>query len=294
MTGTQSIDSLSIQQALTLAEKTLNSCSDSAKLDAQVLLSFVLKKDISYFFTWPEKLIESNLYLQYQALIEQRQLGKPVAYLVGNKEFWSLDLAVAPSTLIPRPDTETLVELVIEKHSDISINKSKSLSCLDLGTGTGAIALALASEMPDWHIEAVDYNDDAVELANKNAKKHQLNHVKIYQSNWFDNVEHHQSFDIIVSNPPYIDESDHHLNEGDVRFEPNSALVASEQGYSDLFIIIVKAKAYFTQHGYLYLEHGFEQAQTVQKYLREHGYVNIHTQQDLSGNDRVTYAEFLN
>ena len=268
-------------------QQTLQNSSDSAKLDSQVLLSFVLHKPISYLFTWPEYELSELQEQQFQQLLKRRLNGEPIAYLVGEKEFWSLTLNVAPSTLIPRPDTETLVELVLTNHGDAN------LSCLDLGTGTGAIALALASERKNWLIHAVDYHDDAVLLAQKNAQQNQLKQVEIYQSDWFSQVTNSQGFDIIVSNPPYIDENDHHLSEGDVRFEPLSALVAKEQGYADISHIVEHARSYFTKHGYLYIEHGFEQAQQVQAIFNQYGYQQVQTQQDLAGNDRITYGQYL-
>lgn len=266
------------------AQQTLSKVSETAKLDAQVLLSFVLGKEISYLFTWPEKLITDSQYQQFNTLLARRLTGEPIAYLVGSKEFWSLDLYVAPSTLIPRPDTETLVELVLNNHS------STRLSCLDLGTGTGAIALALASEQKNWQIDAVDYNESAVKLAQLNAKNNQLTQVNIYQSNWFEEIKEPCSFDVIVSNPPYIDKNDQHLSQGDVRFEPLSALVADENGYADLEHIIERSRRYLTTQGYLYLEHGFEQALQVRAMLTQYGYDNVVTAQDLAGNDRITYG----
>ena len=178
------------------------------------------------------------------------------------------------------------MELVLANHN------VEVLSCLDLGTGTGAIALALASEHKNWHVHAVDFNQDAVALAKINAQKNTLTQVIIYQSDWFSNLCKTQRFDIIVSNPPYIDEHDHHLSEGDVRFEPLSALVAPQQGYADIIHIVASARAYFNKQGYLYIEHGFEQAEKVQAIFREYGYQQIQTQQDLSGNDRITFGQY--
>ena len=189
--------------------------SDSAKLDAQILLGFVLEKEHTYLLTWPENIVSKNLIEQYSQLLMRRYTGEPIAYIIGVKEFWSLNFEVSTSTLIPRPDTETLVELVLEKFTD-----DRQISCLDLGTGTGAIALALASEKPLWHIEAIDMDIASVELAQKNAKTLNLKHVVIYQSNWFKQIAKNTKFDIIISNPPYIDVNDCNLNHGDVRFEP--------------------------------------------------------------------------
>lgn len=284
--ATSTSQEYTIKHLLLQGQQMLKTTSDSAKLDAQILLSFVINKDLSYLLTWPEKELPENECLHYKALLAKRISGEPIAYLVGEKEFWSLNLQVAPSTLIPRPDTETLVELVLNNH------QNSTLSCLDLGTGTGAIALALASEQPNWIMNAVDYNEDAVLLAQLNADKNCLPQVKIYQSDWFSNVDASKQFDVIVSNPPYIDEDDHHLGEGDVRFEPLSALVAKNKGYADIEHIIASAKAYFADKGYLYLEHGFEQAKQVRELLAKYGYSDIDTEQDLAGNDRITYAQY--
>jgi len=256
--------------------------SDSAKLDAQILLSFVLNKPCSYLLTWPDLSLEESDCQHFYSLLERRTQGEPIAYIIGTKDFWSLTLSVSPATLIPRPDTETLVEHVLIDFPN------GALTCLDLGTGTGAIALALASEKPRWHIDAVDFSADAVLLAQKNAKDNQLPQVNIYQSDWFKQIAVNKSFDLIVSNPPYIENSDNHLSQGDVRFEPKSALVAKQNGLSDLIHIIDCARNYFNDAGALYLEHGFEQAEAVQQILAKYGYENIATLKDLAGNDRVT------
>ena len=268
------------------AEQALLPTSDSAKLDAQVLLAFVLEKELSYLLTWPEKKLSSTQVTQFNALLARRIEGEPVAYLVGEKEFWSLKLQVAPATLIPRPDTETLVELVLTNH------QQQKLKCLDLGTGTGAIALALASEQPTWLFHAVDFNLDAVKLAQKNCDFHQFNQqVTIYQSDWFDSVDSQHRFDIIVSNPPYIDKSDHHLSQGDVRFEPLSALVADESGLADIRHIIANARALLTEQGFVYIEHGYQQGAQVQQLFGEYGYKNAETVHDLAGQERITFAQ---
>ncbi|MEW6992430.1 peptide chain release factor N(5)-glutamine methyltransferase [Colwelliaceae bacterium 6441] len=262
--------------------KQLAPVSDSAKLDVRLLLSYVLDKPVSYLLTWPDKTLSVEEFQQFITLFEQRLLGKPIAYLVGYQEFWSLKLQVSPATLIPRPDTEVLVEAILANH------QQSSLSCLDLGTGTGAIALALASEQVAWQIEAIDYQNEAVELAQTNANNLGLSTVKIYQSDWFSQVDN--TYDIIVSNPPYIDALDDHLSEGGVRFEPKTALVAGEQGYADIEKIIKQSKRYFNKIGWLYFEHGFEQARKVQQILLENGFSEVKTLKDYNHKDRVTFA----
>lgn len=282
-----SIKPSTIAECVTYGQDKLISCSDSAKLDAQILLAFVLDKERSYLLTWPErKLIKDDL-AQYLLLLERRITGEPIAYIVGIKEFWSLALKVSPATLIPRPDTEVLVELVLEHFDEID-----KLHCLDLGTGTGAIALALASEKQNWNIFAVDFNLEAVNLAKQNAKDLDLSQVNITQSDWFSAINY-RNFDVIVSNPPYIDESDENLTQGDVRFEPDSALVAKEQGLADIKHIALESLSYLAINGTLYFEHGFEQAEDVRNILTELGYKNAQTQKDFNGHDRITWARYV-
>lgn len=266
----------------------LSAVSDSAKLDTQILLAHVLNKDHTFLLTWPDTQLSSLQYQTYQASIERRLLGEPIAYIIGMKEFWSLPLQVSPATLIPRPDTEVLVESVLHYSAKFSSQMS-NFWCLDLGTGTGAIALALASENPEWKVEAIDFNHHAVALAQSNAQRLQINNVNIYQSDWFGNVAD-KHFNIIVSNPPYIDEDDHHLHEGDVRFEPKSALVAPAQGFADIKHIAEKAWQYLSSEGALFFEHGYDQSKGVQQILLDLGYTQVVTEQDYNDNDRVTWG----
>ena len=278
-----------IKQLISFGTELLKNSSDSAKLDAQVLLGFVLNKAITYLHTWPDKLLAEASTFQYNELVQRRLSGEPISYITGMKEFWSLPFFCNPATLIPRPDTEILVEHVLIYGQSFGNDK---LKCLDLGTGTGAIALSLASEMPHWIIEAVDFNNDAVALANKNAKNLDLTAVEIYQSDWFFQVSSNKSFDIIVSNPPYIDDQDIHLKQGDVRFEPLSALVAENNGLADIVNIIVQAKSYLSDGGALFLEHGYKQSDKVKEIFIANGYIEAMTIKDYGGNDRVTWAKF--
>lgn len=271
------------------ASQYLCSISDSAKLDAQLLLAFVLQKETSYLLTWPEKKLTVEQFFHYQELLIRRHQGEPIAYILGVKEFWSLPFFVSPATLIPRPDTETLIELVLDLSSESDVC-NHTPRCLDLGTGTGAIALSLASEKPYWLIEAIDFSDEAVLLAKKNAQSLNLPQVNIYQSDWFSNVDKSKKFDFIVSNPPYIDCQDEHLNQGDVRFEPKSALVAEQKGLADIIKIADQAREYLTPTGRLFFEHGYDQGTEVRDILNKLRYKNIETVKDLSGNDRITWA----
>ena len=277
----------SLANLISQSQILLEHSSDSAKLDAEVLLCFLLNKERSYLLTWPEKLLTNEQLLCFIGLLERRIQGEPIAYITGVKEFWSLPLAVSVATLIPRPDTETLVEVVLAQYDG-----EKNIRCLDLGTGTGAIALALASENSTWQIDAVDFNADAVQLAQRNAQNLNLEQVNVFLSDWFSQVEPHKKYNVIVSNPPYIDSEDENLSQGDVRFEPKSALVANEQGLADIKHIAELARTFLSTQGKLFFEHGFEQGQAVRHILTILGYENSQTEKDLNGHDRVTWAVF--
>jgi len=280
-----------LKQHIAYGTELLKDSSDSAKLDAQILLCFVINKPTTYLHTWPDNIVAGEHTQLYVQLLQRRLSGEPISYITGIKEFWSLPLFCNSATLIPRPDTEILVEHVLNYGQQL---KDKNLNCLDLGTGTGAIALALASEMSDWVIDAIDFNDDAVALAQKNAKKLNLTAVNIYQSDWFSQVSNEKKFDIVVSNPPYIDDQDIHLSQGDVRFEPLSALVAKNKGLADILNIAIQAKSYLSGNGALFLEHGYEQGDNVKNILLDTGYVEPMTIKDYGGNDRVTWAKIKN
>jgi release factor glutamine methyltransferase len=282
-----SVENTTIAGCVAHGQEQLASCSDSAKLDTQILLGFVLDKDRTYLLTWPEKELTQQTVQEFLVLLQRRIVGEPIAYIVGVQEFWSLPFKVSPATLIPRPDTEILVELVLD-----NFGKQESLHCLDLGTGTGAIALALASEQPNWQIDAVDFNIDAVKLAQQNAESLQLTQVKIFHSDWFSAVNKCK-FDVIVSNPPYIDALDENLKQGDVRFEPDSALIASENGLGDIKHIAQQAKNHLTTQGSLFFEHGFEQGEAVRNILTNLGYDNAQTVRDFNGHERITWARLL-
>jgi len=281
------IESMTLEYLITHGYECLASSSDSAKLDAQLLLSLVIDKEQSYLLTWPEKTIEAILVKQYLNLLARRQKGEPIAYITGVKEFWSLPLKVSPATLIPRPDTEILVEQVLEKFQH-----HQNINCLDLGTGTGAIALALCSENPSWDIEGIDYSNEAITLAQLNAKNLELSQVTFYQSDWFSAVDNNKKYQLIVSNPPYIDSEDKNLSLGDVRFEPNSALVADQNGLADIKFIAKSARSYLMAQGMLFFEHGFDQGSAVRNLMADLGYTQVQTMTDLSGHERVTWGAF--
>ena len=276
---------LTVENAITTGANLLASSSDSAKLDAQVLLLNILQKPRSYLFTWPEKQLTDEQYQAFQRACERRLQGEPVSHITGCREFWSLQLEVNPTTLIPRPDTETLVELALE------CEVPKNAKVLDLGTGTGAIALALGSEMPTWDIIAVDRIDDAVALAKRNQERLAINNVCVEQSNWFSALNN-KKFDLIVTNPPYIEYNDKHLHQGDVRFEPLSALIADDAGLADIKQIITQSRDYLHSNGYLLIEHGFEQSAAVRHIFNQMAFINVSTVKDLGNNDRVTFGQW--
>ena len=251
-------------------------------LDAQVLLSHVLQCNSAHLAAWPEKELSEEQESNYLLLVEQRLLGIPVAHLTGSREFWSLNFSVDNSTLIPRPETETLVEFILEKFSD-----KENLKLLDMGTGTGAIALSIANEKPDWVIIASDVSEKALALAAQNSNEHQTANVTFIQSDWFNDIEQND-FDIIVSNPPYIASDDPHLLQGDVRFEPESALSSGETGMDDIEHICSHAKSYLLNNGWLIVEHGYNQKQQVAECFTRNGFTEITQQQDLSGHTRMT------
>jgi release factor glutamine methyltransferase len=260
--------------------------TDSPRLDAEVLLAHALKQPRRFFYAHPEFIPDVATLVQFSALLAQRADGVPVAHLTGTREFWSLPLKVSADTLIPRADTERLVEVVLDLFSE-----KKALSLLDLGTGTGAIALAIASERPQWQVTGVDLIAAAVGLAQENAARLVIHNAQFFQSDWFAALQKNpgpQRFDIIVSNPPYIAPNDEHLQQGDLRFEPHTALVAKQNGLADLEKIIADAKTFLNSNGFLFLEHGWQQAEQVCELFHQHGYVAIKTWQDYGGNDRVT------
>lgn len=268
-----------IDQLLGLAQQL---DSPTAQLDAELLLSFVLSKPRSYLYTWPDKVLSESQVAAYQELLQRRKNGEPVAYLLGRQGFWTLDLQVAEHTLIPRADTEILVETALQLA-----DANTAWQVLDLGTGSGALALALASERANWQITGVDRIESAVALAQANQQHTGLSNVKFLHSDWFSALAG-QRYNLILSNPPYIAEHDPHLQQGDVRFEPLSALVSGPDGLADIRSIIAQAAAYLISPGWLLLEHGYDQASAVRALLEQAGFVEVRSQRDLAGHERVS------
>lgn len=261
--------------------------SDSALLDAEILLCQALNQPRSHLRAWPDKPLLPEHLAAFRALLEQRQQGIPIAYITGNREFWSRDFQVSPDVLIPRPDTELLIELSLKL-----MPADEPVKIIDLGTGSGIIAITLAAERPHAQISATDFSLAALRIARRNADKHHINTIQFYQSNWFAGVPATQ-FNLIISNPPYIAEDDSHLQQGDVRFEPQTALCAAEQGLGDIKIIADAARNYLEPRGHLLIEHGYDQQQQVQSLFKDLHYDNVQTYTDLSGQPRVTYGQFM-
>lgn len=254
-------------------------------LDVDVLLSAVLQKPRSFLYAWPERRLNAIQQSQFQDFCQRRQAGEPVAYIVGVREFWSLPIKTAPDTLIPRPDTEVLVETVLSFYPDGDVH------CLDLGTGTGAIALALKSERPGWQIEGIDRVAAAVSLAEENCQLLGLD-VSFRLGHWCQDVAS-ASLDLLVSNPPYIDAADEHLTQGDVRFEPISALVAEDEGLADIDEIVEQATRCLKSGGGLFVEHGWQQGAEVRAIFDKWGFGNVATRRDYGQQERVTFGWLL-
>ncbi|MGB0467203.1 MAG: peptide chain release factor N(5)-glutamine methyltransferase [Pontibacterium sp.] len=268
-----------IEQALALSER-LSTISDSARLDVELLLGHVLQQPRSYLFTWPDRTLSEAQYQAFETALKRREQGEPVAHIIGTQAFWTLDLEVSAETLIPRPDTETLVEQALALLPDGDYRVA------DLGTGTGAIALALASERPGWQVIGADRIEAAVQLAERNRQRLCIGNARFVSGSWFEPLD--GLFDLVVSNPPYIDPEDPHLQQGDVRFEPLSALIAEEQGLADIRLIATQARDYLKPDGKLLFEHGYDQGEAVRNLLMQLGYHTIRTVQDLGGRERVT------
>lgn len=259
--------------------------SASSQLESEVLLAHILKKDRSYLRAWPEKVLSQEQYNTFIQLINQRLEGQPIAYILGEKEFWSRSFNVSSGVLIPRPETELLIDIIQQKFQP-----ERSLSILDLGTGSGAIAITLACEFSNADILAVDQSASALSVAQSNARRHNAQHIEFVCSNWFEQLPA-RKFDLIVSNPPYICASDAHLKQGDVRFEPSTALISKQHGLHDIKLIISKAASFLNPSGYLLFEHGYQQGSDVKNLLDLAGFKCIQQFQDLQGHCRATIGQ---
>ncbi len=259
--------------------------SDSARRDAEILLCHVLKKNLSYLRTYPEQIVDEDVLETFYTLLARRAEGVPVAYLIGEREFWSLPLLVDNNTLIPRPETEILVAAALELFA-----ADHTISALDLGTGSGAIALAIAKERPKWTVTATDASIAALRMAEKNARRLKLA-IEFTFGSWFSPLADRR-FDLIVSNPPYVADNDPHLSQGDVRFEPDSALCSGPDGLSDIRVIVAQAPLHLFSGGWLLVEHGFDQGESVRA-LMANDFCQVQTLTDLAQLPRVTMGKKL-
>lgn len=276
---------LSVKATLQWAEKKLTSI-DMARLDAELLLAHVLKQPRSFVLAYTEHILSAVQWMQYQAMIEQRARQMPLAYLLGEKEFWSLCFEITPEVLIPRPETELLVELLLQEYQ-----KSAQLTVIDLGTGSGAIAVAIAYARPNWKIFASDSSQSALSIAQKNAERLlKTNNITFFLSDWLSDFPNMQ-VEVLVSNPPYLAANDPHLVNTEISHEPQSALVAADDGFAAYKKIISQSRSYLISGGRIYLEHGAEQADKIAQLLEQEGFSEIKNCRDFSGLPRVTRAK---
>lgn len=275
-----------IAQALIFAEDKLKDALPEAKREGVYILSHALNWPMTKLIAYPDYQLTNAEADIFDKLLERRKLGEPFAYIKKSKFFWDLVLEVNPSVLIPRPETELLVETILSLDLSLSIHPK----VLDLGTGSGAIAVSLASCQPNWSILATDMSEQALTTAKNNANHYKLNNIKFHQGNWYEGFS--DKFDVIVSNPPYISSDSDYLNEGDVRFEPQTALVADKNGLADLEHIILNGPKYIKLDGYLLVEHGYDQGDRVKALFGQAGFIDVQTLQDIQGLDRVTFGKY--
>ncbi|NIR31062.1 MAG: peptide chain release factor N(5)-glutamine methyltransferase [Gammaproteobacteria bacterium] len=276
-----------IQSVLEAAIELLAPQSDSARLDAEVLLAHVLARPRAHLYAWSERALSGAELARYRTLVQRRAAGEPVAYLIGRREFWSLDLEVDASAIIPRAETERLVEIALD-----AIPPHAPRTIADLGTGTGAVALAIARERPDCRVTATDMSLRALTLARRNACAVGVRNVHWVCGDWCGALAN-ERFHLVLSNPPYVRAGDPHLVQGDVRFEPRMALLGGSDGLDAIRRIAHEARARLVPGGGLALEHGPDQGAAVRSLLQALGYAEVRTHRDLAGRERVTEAVVL-
>ena len=293
MNENQGTQSKTIAQALqSAAQSIIETQQTNAKLEAEILLAFVLGKPRTHFYTWPEECLEEGTLNQFSIAVQRRCAGEPIAYITGTREFWGLPLKVTPDTLIPRPETERLVEIALEH-----IPEDRPSLIADLGTGSGAIALAIASERTQATIVASDANESTLEVAKINCADLKLTNISFLHGHWFDAFEKRSdephAFNLIISNPPYVAEQDPHLQQGDLRFEPQQALSSGPDGLQDIREIISKSREHLESGGYLLLEHGADQADRVIDLFEKSGYSRVQCFRDYAERERATIGCWL-
>ncbi|MCC6136964.1 MAG: peptide chain release factor N(5)-glutamine methyltransferase [Candidatus Contendobacter sp.] len=271
----------SLAELCATATQRLIGVSATPRLDAEVLLAAALNRPRSVLYAWPERIPEPELAERFAAWLERRLNGEPVAYLTGWREFWSLELEVTPDTLIPRPETELLVDLALER-----LPVDQSVAIADLGTGSGAIALALAVERPRARIVATDQSPAALTVARRNTERLQIANVEFRQGHWCAPLAG-EFFDLIAANPPYVAAADPRWRQGELRFEPPAALISGPDGLDALRTIITQAPAVLKPGGWLLLEHGYDQGEAVPGLLRERGFSEVADHPDTAGLSRV-------
>lgn len=279
---------LTIQQALSRATG-LRPSSDSWRLDTELLLAEAMATTREYLLTWPERELDAQAQQVFEALFARRAAGEPLAYILGRKDFWDFQLLVNPHVLIPRPETELLVEcaLAIARQQAGEVHR-----VVDLGTGSGAIAIALARELPHCEVLAVERSAEALVVARANAARLGVGNLRLQQGSWCEGIEP-ASMDLVVSNPPYVAEGDRHLQQGGLRFEPGTALVASDNGLGDIKSIAGQSRTVLRNKGWLLVEHGYQQGSDVKGIFNASGYRNVEVRQDLADLDRVTLGQWL-
>ena len=279
--------SYTIKQLLARATE-LQEISESWQLDTELILAQVLGQSREYLYTWPERQVASTDREQFETLFARRKREEPLAYILGKKEFWSFQLDVTPDVLIPRPETELLVESVLEL---VRQHGHKAAQLVDLGTGSGAIAIALALELRESAVTAVDRSSEALHVAAQNAARLGLKNVQFRHGSWCEGLVH-DSVDMIVANPPYVDASDEHLQRGDLRFEPSMALVAADDGLADIKTIVAQSTDVLRNNGWLLVEHGYQQGELVREIFSSRQFDNVESRQDLAGHDRITIGRW--
>lgn len=282
-----SLSKTTIQDALRDAERLLMPVHETARIDAEVLLAYGINRNRAHLHSRPDEILSTEQLDRFTSLIRRRATGEPVAYLTGIREFWSMPLTVTNKTLIPRPETELLVE-----HALSRIETDAAMRVADLGTGCGAIALAIASERPLSHVVASDVDGQALNIARINAQQHNISNVEFRQGNWFAPMRG-ERFHVITSNPPYIGEHDPHIRQGDLRFEPQGALIAGKDGLEAIINIVSGAKPYLLDAGWLIIEHGYKQQSRILELFAHEGYQHMQGKSDHAGHGRLVMGQLV-